>query len=272
MSIDNLNAEHRGQINVLPPSLIPRRRQCCSFCHEPGHNITRCDDNRIREFELLCATQVVTMTHQHEFKNWLREQDEYMVKVYAIRKFRVSFSATTLYRINMITNFIYRTYVYNLDPERIEREEFENDIMGFIEELTTVTHEELQENRRISEIQQFRAMENMLMREMFISMMSGLISRTLRNDYNKFKIESIVNNNEDENTNNKCECNICYDDKELHQFVKLGCNHEFCKDCVINTMKSNDKNKLCCAFCRTEVTKIESRTDEVKNEIDNYIE
>ena len=270
MSIDNLNAEHRGQINVLPPSLIPRRRQCCSFCHEPGHNITRCDDNRIREFELLCATQVVTMTHQHEFKNWLREQDEYMVKVYAIRKFRVSFNATTLYRINMITNFIYRTYVYNSDPGRLDQEEFENDLMSFIQELSTERDEEIQENRRISEIHQLRAMENMLMREVFISMMSGIINRTLKEDDRKFKIVSTVN--ECENTDQNCECNICYDDKELQSFVKLGCNHEFCKDCVINTMKSNDKNKLCCAFCRTEVTKIESRTDEVKNEIDNYIE
>jgi nitrogen fixation NifU-like protein len=69
----------------------------------------------------------------------------------------------------------------------------------------------------------------------------------------------------------KCECNICYDDKELKNFVKLGCNHEFCKDCVIETMKTSN-NKLCCAFCRTEITGIESRTTEIKSEIDNYIE
>ena len=110
------------------------------------------------------------------------------------------------------------------------------------------------------------------MREMFIAMMSRLVNRTLIDENNKFQIVSTVNNNENEDISQLCECNICYDEKELKNYVKLGCKHEFCKDCVINTMKTSNNNKLCCAFCRTEVSKIESRTKQVKNEIDNYIE
>ena len=60
--------------------------------------------------------------------------------------------------------------------------------------------------------------------------------------------------------------------EELNNFVKLGCNHDFCKDCVISTMKTNHSTNLCCALCRAEVKSIESRTIETKNEIDNYIE
>ena len=113
-----------------------------------------------------------------------------------------------------------------------------------------------QENRRISEIQQFIAIENMLLRE----------------DDSRFKIISTVNNNENGDIKESCECPICYDEKESNNFVKLGCNHEFCKDCVIKTMKTNHSTNLCCALCRADVKSIDSRTIEAKNEIDNYIE
>ena len=266
MSIDNLNAEHRGQINVLPPPI--RRRQCCSFCREQGHNIIRCNDNRIREFELLCATQVVRMNSSDEFKNWLSEQDEYIIKVYAIRKFRVSFGATLLYRINMITNYIYRTYVYNSHEEE-EQSDFENDLMEFVQQLATQNQEI---RNRIPEINEVRAIETILIREMMFNMFPLMFTNFIReNLYKKINILSTVNNNENENINKLCECDICYDEKEIKNFVKLGCNHEFCKDCMIKTIQTSHINNLYCALCRTEVKSIESRTNQVKNEINNYI-
>jgi hypothetical protein len=273
MSIDNLNAEHRGQFNILPPSI--RRQQCCSFCRQPGHNLTTCNSNRLREFEAICASQVLQTNTQDDLKNWLCQNymsDHLLIKAFAIKKFRVTTRTSIDNCIDLITQYIFATYKNNNENiEIIEHEnQFENDLMTFIEELSTIREEEIQENRRISEIQQFRVMENMLMREMFISMMSRIINRTVRDDHvRKFKIVSTFN--ECENPDHKCECNICYDEKELNKFVKLGCNHEFCKDCVIETMKTSN-NKLCCAFCRTEITGIESRTTEIKSEIDNYIE
>jgi hypothetical protein len=42
------------------------------------------------------------------------------------------------------------------------------------------------------------------------------------------------------------ECNICMDDKEY--FVKLDCNHKFCRDCLI---KLDD-----CAFCKKMIDKV----------------
>jgi hypothetical protein len=273
MSIDNLNAENRGHFNVLPPSL--RRTQCCSFCRQHGHNLTTCNSNRLREFEAICATQVLQTNTHDEFKDWLSQNymsEQLLIKTFAIRKFRVTSRTNIEICISLITEYIFMNYKNtNEAVEIVEHEgEFENDLVSFIQELSAEREEEIQENRRISEIQQFRAMENMLMREMFIVMMSGMINRTLRVDDHKFKIVSTINENE--NTDNLCECNICYDEKKLQNFVKLGCNHEFCKDCVINTMKTSNNNKVCCAFCRREVTEIESRTLQVKNEIDNYIE
>jgi hypothetical protein len=273
MSIDNLNAEHRGQFNVLPPS-VRRRQPCCSFCRQHGHNLTTCNSNRLREFEAICATQVLQTETQDDFKNWLCQNymsEQLLIKTFAIRKFRVTSRTSIESCISLITEYIF-TYYKNTN-EIVEREvQFENDLISFIQALSAEREEELQENIRISEFQQARAMENMLMREMFIAMMSRIVNRTLSDEHNRFKIVSTVNENENENENETCECNICYDEKEVKSFVKLGCNHEFCKDCVISTMKTNHSTNLCCALCRAEIKSIETRTIETKNEIDNYIE
>jgi len=275
MSIDNLNAEHRGQFNVLP-TLI-RRRQSCSFCRHPGHNLTTCNSNRLREFEVICANQVLQTDTQDDFKNWLIQNymsEQLLIKAFAIKKFRVTTRASVDSCMNMITEYIFITYKNNNENvEIIEHENnFANDIMSFMQELSNVRQQEIQESRTITENQEVRAMENILMREMFIAMMTGIINKTIIEEYKKFRILSTVNNNENEDIGQLCECNICYDNKELQNFVKLGCKHEFCKDCVINTMKTSHNNKLCCAFCRTEVTEIQSRTNQVKNEINNFIE
>jgi hypothetical protein len=35
-----------------------RRQQACSFCRSPGHNIIRCNDDRLTDFEACCLTQL----------------------------------------------------------------------------------------------------------------------------------------------------------------------------------------------------------------------
>ncbi len=49
------------------------------------------------------------------------------------------------------------------------------------------------------------------------------------------------------------ECGICLSDNmPCSNMVKLGCNHEFCGDCVENMVNVNP----CCAFCRADVKKV----------------
>ena len=108
MSIDNLNAEHRSEFNVLPPSL--RRQYCCSFCKRTGHNLTTCNSNRLREFEAICATQVLQTETQDEFKDWLSQNymsEQLLIKTFAIRKFRVTTRTTIEICINLITEYIF---------------------------------------------------------------------------------------------------------------------------------------------------------------------
>jgi hypothetical protein len=280
MSIDNLNAEHRGQLNILPPSL--RRRQCCSFCRQHGHNLTTCNNDRLREFEVICATQVLQINTYDDFKNWLIQNymsEPLLIKAFAIKKFKITTRTNIEICMDLITEYIFRIYKNtNETIEIVEREnQFENDLMTFIQALSTERQqeiqEEIQEERRISEYQQNMVMENMLIREMFIHMMSRMINRTSREEeHRKFKIVSTINENENINIDQLCECSICYDNKEFKNFVKLTCKHEFCKECIIETMKISQNNKLCCALCRGEVKTIESRTNVIGNEISVYIE
>jgi hypothetical protein len=67
------------------------------------------------------------------------------------------------------------------------------------------------------------------------------------------------------------ECFMCYDVKPQ---LKLGCNHEYCGDCLVGTAKVRTKTFITCAICRTEIKEVkvlnkdlkESLTQQLKNE------
>jgi hypothetical protein len=47
------------------------------------------------------------------------------------------------------------------------------------------------------------------------------------------------------------ECAICLENVTTHHVVKLNCNHEFCGECITETLKSVQANKApSCALCR----------------------
>ena len=81
------------------------------------------------------------------------------------------------------------------------------------------------------------------------------------------RIHSRVETNDDEQLDNNCSCSICWDEKELINFVRLDCKHEFCKDCIVATTTHNNGRVPCCALCRAEVKTVISRTDEIQTEI-----
>jgi hypothetical protein len=54
-------------------------------------------------------------------------------------------------------------------------------------------------------------------------------------------------------------------------FVKLDCGHEFCKDCIIQSLQNERRQIPCCAFCRGYIKNIELKLETVKNEFNNLI-
>jgi hypothetical protein len=281
MFFENLNAENRGNVNVLPPSI--RRRQCCSFCRESGHNLTTCNSDRLREFEVICATQVLQTNTQDDFKNWLIQNymsEELLIKTFTIKKFRITARESVERCIDLITTYIFMIYKNtNEDTEIVDNEnQFVNDLTTFMQDLSHY-REEIREP--IPEIDVVRGMERMLMREVMMSrieFVAGLSIRLPTNLNNvkinkKLNILSSIEHNDNEDITKICECSICYDEKELKNFVKLGCNHEFCKDCLITTMKTSqiNDNNLSCALCRTEVKSVKSRTEQAHTDISELI-
>ena len=85
----------------------------------------------------------------------------------------------------------------------------------------------------------------------------------------KHSIRSAVVEN---NSTEKCECNICYEDYEKRCFVKLNCGHEFCGKCVKNSLeKTACDKKARCAYCRTDIINIEFSSEEDKSEFSDIL-
>jgi hypothetical protein len=67
------------------------------------------------------------------------------------------------------------------------------------------------------------------------------------------------------------ECFMCYDVKP---HLKLGCDHEYCADCLVGTAKVRTKTFINCAVCRSEIKEVnvlnkkhkEDLTQQLKNE------
>lgn len=65
------------------------------------------------------------------------------------------------------------------------------------------------------------------------------------------------------------ECCICCDTKQM---AKLGCNHEFCIDCIVGSATVRSKSFITCAMCRTEITTLAVIDDVIKTELETRIE
>lgn len=268
MSFENLSAENRNY-QIAP--LRTRRQQCCSFCRQPGHNLTTCNSNRLLEFEIICANSVVNMNSQNDFTNWLTENyvaDQLLVKAFAIRKFRVSTRTPTPHCINLISEYIFRTYKNNHQPEEVDIDDDDVNPMSFEDEMINLLTElrNRREREPPQEIHEVMGIEQIVLREMFLFMINSI-----RQEFVSQRKLNIISSLEIDETNETCECNICLEEKEKNKFVKFGCNHEFCKDCTIKTLRLDQRDTPCCALCRREVKSVISRTNEVQTELADLI-
>jgi len=67
-------------------------------------------------------------------------------------------------------------------------------------------------------------------------------------------------------------CAICYEDYSAYSFVKTNCEHSFCHNCVIETIKILPENKkLSCAMCRSTVTHLSCYTSETNTNLKNTL-
>ena len=230
---------------------VQRRINRCSFCRRAGHNRLTCDDQRLLDFELICATQCQTMT-ETEFYAWLSEtNDSKLLKTYAAKKTRIPFNNIrdiSIYK-DAVTRYIYEKYKYQYNIHDIVEEE---------------TFDYLETNMNAALINDIRSAY------LFLEMTENMYAIRMEQP-KKFEIESNIKLLSKTKEKEIGECCICFESYTKSEFVTLNCKHEFCNECVKKSLLSDNRQKPCCAYCRTEVKIITSRTREIYNKMTEFV-
>jgi len=232
----------------------------------------------LKKTEFNVESQLNINLSKIKFRHWLLNyslDNISIIKAYSISKCGTTLRDNLAFIIDKITNYIYE----------MELEEGElDDLPDLIDAADTDDFIPFQATQEVSEadVRLFMAVSTMLnlndniinpnlIQELYYS---AIVQTHLSNQkYKSIKIistaEELTTTQIDEDLYSKCECNICYENMDKYTFVKLNCNHEFCKDCVIKTIKTTDTYKEpCCAFCRTNIDSITTQSDEIKAELD----
>jgi len=294
------NAEHRNERRVNHIG-IQRAVRKCSFCRHPGHNITTCNSERLQSFENVCAETARNITIIDEFKKWLSDNymnNQTLLKTFVIRKMGYTTRIRIPNCIDLITDYIYRKYRPEMftyrrsninlnnneeentnmnDTENTNRDDdvFENELINFLLQLRHNRNIYREQFTQEQQLQNMRDMEGALVQEAFISFLYNFnnghrigISNT---GPRKFNINSIIDISADDDNNETTRCNICWDEKENNHFVKFGCSHDFCKECVITSLRGEQREHPCCALCRSAVQTITCKNAEIHTELSEFV-
>lgn len=254
MSVE-LNAENRSTIVTV---------RCCSFCRRPGHNITRCDSSTIRNFEINTLEYINSNMSSERFDNTNRRQlrqyllNEALNNSNLLRGFAISRCGAST-RINLSSYIEIIIQYFMPEDEEPNQEEGLFPTPDSMQRLGSI--ELAIARRRI-----FQDAQSTLLYAVIFSEMN----RAINNSSIKFNIKTSVLDKQ-LNLEQKCECNICYEEYEIKNFIKLNCGHEFCKDCIKQTLQNERRLTPCCAFCRTDIKHFELKLESIKNDFNELI-
>jgi hypothetical protein len=234
-----------------------------------------------------------------EFYTWLTDtydtNDTNLLKTYAAKKTSIPFSQIrdiSVYK-DAITCYIYETYKYQYNvppPSVVEEESDDNSMPSLIDsnsdddndslpDLIDLNDDYYLERETITNLNGFRNTNQTHIENILASLRNDIRSEhyflEIRNNINlysrryqqskKFAIESLLQ--EHILTEETIDCCICFESYNKSEFVALNCNHEFCNDCLKNAIKSDNRSKPCCAYCRTEITQMVSRTSDIHDKM-----
>ena len=263
-----------------------RRQQACSFCRSPGHNIIRCNDDRLTDFEALCVNQMrvferLNSDMQQNLQNWLIEtrvtnyENQHLLKSFAIKKCRAVSSSDILSCVILITQYIHTTYSLQRNIY-VNHRNGRNIVMGrtnLEQDLIELIHDN-NNNLQVDQTDEINNQINLLNQDIAQEMLYALvyqnsINRYLEEQHNqtkKLNISLLLDENNDiKNETN--DCNICYENKEKGIFVKFNCQHEFCKECVVQCLKTDIRSQPCCALCRSEIKTCKTSSTTIYEEL-----
>lgn len=277
MNIQSIHSENRNSV------LITR---CCSFCRRPGHNITKCDSLLLRNFREYCENFISNINYwsvynfQDEslntvnelysrYKNKFREfllsdnnNDRYFTKCFARRFCGATGRNNIIECIDIIiihfNGLIWNVFIRSHDYI----------IYNYLNNINLINN--LISNSSDNNSSQEISSPNLIAAFMFTEMMNSINSMNYDNiNLNKkFNINTKIYKSK---KSESCDCDICYENFEKANFIKLNCGHEFCKDCIKNSLKNEKKDIFTCAFCRAEINEFQISNHEIKEEFNDLL-
>lgn len=262
-------------------SLAPAPTQLskCGFCCVQGHTINSCDHPYILilmgmlDNEINSVTPGGDVTHVHAFLKSLSSSHLKMVAL----KHGVVTSASKAVLISKIMDYYFYAHhspVWRdaLPSAEVRMQRFQARTMRI---RITVLQERLNMNELITmrQLARLRLQELNELYEILEQEVALLPSNVQPQTYNyannpgnvgrKFRIATkltVVPENADQYAT--VECAICLENVTTHHVVKLNCNHEFCGECITETLKTAQANKApSCALCRGVMKTFEIHTD-----------
>ena len=223
----------------------------CSCCGSQNHNIKLCNDQSLISFEenlfnkksmLLEIVSIQLNDKISYFTIWVKKQSTKLIKNYALRFCGANSKNNLQTCIELVINYIW-------DISNSEETNLIVDDNSFIQNSYSYLELEL----------------------------SDFLAR-LRNEYKqmnesrKFDI-TILNNKTKIKDDDLSECNICYEPIEEKDMIKLNCDHQFCKNCIKQTLKKCSPNcSPSCAMCRSKIICMTINDNNIINDLkDNLI-
>lgn len=264
------NAENRNAGIIFPT------RRCCSFCRNTGHNISTCNDRSLIDFEQLCVDREANLGIAG-FRNWLLNcstENPIIVRAYAVRYCGCTIRSYMHICVNSIIAKITELNANGGLRERGQPAEGQESEQAHPqremhphndnENLDNIIVEALL--RSSSEFFTGLSPNEIIASMLFLDMIHRIRDGFTHN--RKFNIQTnIVECSKTE----ECECSICYEGKEKKSFVKLNCGHEFCKDCIKESLKNVRTESPQCAFCRAEINNIELSSQIIRDEFNDVL-
>lgn len=250
--------------------------RCCSFCRRPGHTVNNCNSIRLTNFERSCLIEIELSIRHHErpkerYLNWLFEYSLHnndLIKAYARSKLGVNIRNR---RIGVIVYDIhnYHCRIYSIPENSIpnipnipitNNQTINNQTIN-----TIINNQSINYNDIVIDYTDIDTV-NMIDSLILLNSIGSLKINTIRQVDIDIKLEEVEQKYLIEE--NK-ECCICYEEYECSNFVKLDCNHEFCKNCIQTQLKNIKNGKFSCGLCRHNVKYLQVRTNEILEELKN---
>ena len=241
----------------------------CTFCESENHTLCNCDsslffdfenalyEKKIRvyslsdslhmfynlayygEYELWC----VLNRNIEVFKSWVTNNYDFkLIQCYALKNCNAYPFDDEEKIINCITDKFWCVEIEKINCLIQEREQRDEPLSNYLFEIENTSESNITWN--IDRIPDLLTVEDLANVE---DLASSRIQVFLKEEKELEEKRTVLE-----------ECSICYEETEYSNKVKLHCNHEFCGFCVKKIIQKN--NHPCCAFCRLEITKIETKT------------